>query len=72
MPGELAVILSAIVNAHNTPRLELFLQRIARHPTLQRATLVNAFFESSEWVRIPSSLPNDVSLIISRLSVRSL
>ncbi|KAJ3995537.1 Phox homologous domain-containing protein, partial [Lentinula boryana] len=33
-------------------RLDLhrFLQRLARHPTLQRATLVRAFFESSEWV----------------------
>ncbi|KAE9400585.1 nexin sorting protein [Gymnopus androsaceus JB14] len=32
-------------------RLDLhrFLQRLARHPTLQRATLVRAFFESSEW-----------------------
>ncbi|KAF7793388.1 hypothetical protein EIP86_004500 [Pleurotus ostreatoroseus] len=32
-------------------RLELhrFLQRLARHPTLQRSTLLRAFFESSEW-----------------------
>ncbi|KAF8913101.1 lipid binding protein [Gymnopilus junonius] len=32
-------------------RLELhrFLQRLARHPTLQRSTLVRAFFESTEW-----------------------
>ncbi|KAM6498529.1 lipid binding protein [Amanita muscaria] len=32
-------------------RLELhrFLQRLARHPTLQRSTLVRAFFESREW-----------------------
>ncbi|KAJ3721667.1 nexin sorting protein [Lentinula raphanica] len=32
-------------------RLDLhrFLQRLARHPTLQRSTLVRAFFESSEW-----------------------
>jgi len=32
-------------------RLELhrFLQRISRHPTLQRSTLVRAFFESTEW-----------------------
>ncbi|KXN88761.1 Sorting nexin-4 [Leucoagaricus sp. SymC.cos] len=32
-------------------RLDLhrFLQRIARHPTLQRSTLVRAFFESTEW-----------------------
>ncbi|KAF8349668.1 lipid binding protein [Amanita rubescens] len=32
-------------------RLELhrFLQRLARHPTLQRSTLVRAFFESKEW-----------------------
>ncbi|KAI5897813.1 hypothetical protein EV122DRAFT_216987 [Schizophyllum commune] len=29
--------------------LNLFLQRIGRHPTLQRATLVRAFFESTEW-----------------------
>jgi len=33
-------------------RLDLhrFLQRVARHPTLQRSTLVRAFFESTEWV----------------------
>jgi sorting nexin-4 len=32
-------------------RLDLhrFLQRVARHPTLQRSTLVRAFFESTEW-----------------------
>ncbi|KAG9314040.1 hypothetical protein JVU11DRAFT_4819 [Chiua virens] len=32
-------------------RLDLhrFLQRIVRHPTLQRSTLVRAFFESTEW-----------------------
>jgi len=32
-------------------RLDLhrYLQRIARHPTLQRSTLVRAFFESTEW-----------------------
>ncbi|TFK56673.1 hypothetical protein OE88DRAFT_1689809 [Heliocybe sulcata] len=32
-------------------RLDLhrFLQRIARHPTLQRSTLVRAFLESTEW-----------------------
>ncbi|ESK95508.1 lipid binding protein [Moniliophthora roreri MCA 2997] len=32
-------------------RLDLhrFLQRISRHPTLQRSTLVRAFFESTEW-----------------------
>ncbi|KIK94757.1 hypothetical protein PAXRUDRAFT_427640 [Paxillus rubicundulus Ve08.2h10] len=32
-------------------RLDLyrFLERIARHPTLQRSTLVRAFFESTEW-----------------------
>ncbi|KAL1748973.1 hypothetical protein HDZ31DRAFT_79316 [Schizophyllum fasciatum] len=29
--------------------LHLFLQRVGRHPTLQRATLVRAFFESTEW-----------------------
>ncbi|KAF8313840.1 lipid binding protein [Clavulina sp. PMI_390] len=34
---------------HRREGLQLFLQRIARHPTLQRATLVNAFFESTEW-----------------------
>jgi sorting nexin-4 len=32
--------------------LHRFLQRIARHPTLQRSTLVRAFFESTEWVRL--------------------
>ncbi|TFK77317.1 hypothetical protein BDN72DRAFT_953771 [Pluteus cervinus] len=32
-------------------RLELhrFLQRLSRHPTLQRSTLLRAFFESTEW-----------------------
>ncbi|TDL28020.1 lipid binding protein [Rickenella mellea] len=30
--------------------LDLFLKRLARHPTLQRSTLVRAFFESTEWV----------------------
>ncbi|KAJ3557320.1 hypothetical protein NP233_g11773 [Leucocoprinus birnbaumii] len=32
-------------------RLDLhrFLQRISRHPTLQRSTLIRAFFESTEW-----------------------
>ncbi|KAL1951422.1 hypothetical protein VTO73DRAFT_571 [Trametes versicolor] len=32
-------------------RLDLhrFLQRLARHPTLQRSTLLRAFFESTEW-----------------------
>jgi sorting nexin-4 len=29
--------------------LHRFLQRLSRHPTLQRSTLVRAFFESSEW-----------------------
>ncbi|TFY72784.1 hypothetical protein EVG20_g207 [Dentipellis fragilis] len=29
--------------------LHRFLQRLARHPTLQRSTLVRAFFESTEW-----------------------
>ncbi|KAF8274127.1 lipid binding protein [Lactarius quietus] len=29
--------------------LHRFMQRIARHPTLQRSTLVRAFFESTEW-----------------------
>ncbi|KAJ6621160.1 hypothetical protein B0H10DRAFT_2019047 [Mycena sp. CBHHK59/15] len=29
--------------------LDRFLQRLARHPTLQRSTLVRAFFESTEW-----------------------
>ncbi|TFL06085.1 lipid binding protein [Pterulicium gracile] len=29
--------------------LDRFLQRITRHPTLQRSTLVRAFFESTEW-----------------------
>lgn len=30
--------------------LHRFLQRVSRHPTLQRSTLVRAFFESTEWV----------------------
>lgn len=30
--------------------LHRFLQRLARHPTLQRSTLLRAFFESTEWV----------------------
>ncbi|KAF7303248.1 Nexin sorting protein [Mycena kentingensis (nom. inval.)] len=29
--------------------LHRFLERLARHPTLQRSTLVRAFFESTEW-----------------------
>ncbi|THH19060.1 hypothetical protein EW146_g2037 [Bondarzewia mesenterica] len=29
--------------------LHRFLQRLSRHPTLQRSTLVRAFFESTEW-----------------------
>lgn len=29
--------------------LHRFLQRVSRHPTLQRSTLVRAFFESTEW-----------------------
>ncbi|KAF9076024.1 lipid binding protein [Rhodocollybia butyracea] len=29
--------------------LHRFLSRLSRHPTLQRATLVRAFFESTEW-----------------------
>ncbi|KAF8216009.1 lipid binding protein [Mycena galopus ATCC 62051] len=29
--------------------LDRFLQRLSRHPTLQRSTLVRAFFESTEW-----------------------
>jgi sorting nexin-4 len=29
--------------------LDRFLQRVTRHPTLQRSTLVRAFFESTEW-----------------------
>ncbi|KAJ3813773.1 nexin sorting protein [Lentinula lateritia] len=33
----------------NNISLHRFLQRLARHPTLQRATLMRAFFESSEW-----------------------
>ena len=31
--------------------LKRFLIRIARHPTLARSTLLQAFFESTEWVR---------------------
>jgi hypothetical protein len=30
--------------------LDRFLQRIARHPTLARASLTQAFLESTEWV----------------------
>ncbi|KAK7695172.1 hypothetical protein QCA50_002362 [Cerrena zonata] len=29
--------------------LQRFLQRLSRHPTLQRSTLLRAFFESTEW-----------------------
>ncbi|KAK7064064.1 nexin sorting protein [Favolaschia claudopus] len=29
--------------------LDRFLQRVSRHPTLQRSALVRAFFESTEW-----------------------
>ena len=31
--------------------LQRFADRIARHPTLQRAQLVKDFLESTEWVR---------------------
>lgn len=31
-------------------RLHRFLERLSRHPTLQRSTLLRAFFESTEWV----------------------
>ena len=29
--------------------LQLFLERVCRHPTLQRAKIVQQFLESSEW-----------------------
>jgi hypothetical protein len=38
------------------PSLHRFLQRVGRHPTLQRSTLLRAFFESTEWVTIVSKL----------------
>ncbi|KAF8320548.1 lipid binding protein [Cantharellus anzutake] len=34
---------------HRRVELERFLVRIARHPILQRATLVRSFFESTDW-----------------------
>ncbi|KAF8665271.1 hypothetical protein AX16_000292 [Volvariella volvacea WC 439] len=58
-------------------RLELqrFLQRLARHPTLQRATLLRAFFESTEWhvimhqhVAHPPIPPESSSGIIDNIS----
>jgi sorting nexin-4 len=33
--------------------LQRFADRIARHPTLQRAQLVKDFLESTEWVHYP-------------------
>lgn len=36
--------------------LDRFLQRLSRHPTLQRSTLVRAFFESTEWVSSTNTL----------------
>jgi hypothetical protein len=50
---------SAVVNSHcmtDFPSLHRFLQRVGRHPTLQRSTLLRAFFESTEWVTIVSKL----------------
>ena len=41
-------------------RLHRFLQRLARHPTLQRSTLVRAFFESTEWVTRPLKKSSNV------------
>lgn len=32
-----------------TQELQLFLERVARHPTLQRSQLLRSFLESSEW-----------------------
>jgi hypothetical protein len=32
------------------PSLQRFVDRIARHPTLQRSQLVNDFLQSTEWV----------------------
>lgn len=50
-------------NLNHTTSLHRFLQRLARHPTLQRSTLVRAFFESTEWVRalVEFSLPSLMS-----------
>lgn len=48
---EYASIIDLIIDLHSPfRRLERFLQRLSRHPTLQRATLVRSFFESKEWV----------------------
>ena len=47
-------------------RLDLFLKRLGRHPTLQRSTLLQAFFESSEWVMLPLLL--ELTPTISRQS----
>ncbi|KAJ7897054.1 nexin sorting protein [Mycena olivaceomarginata] len=38
--------------------LDRFLQRLSRHPTLQRSTLVRAFFESTEWPIPPGLEPS--------------
>jgi hypothetical protein len=33
-----------------TRSLQLFLERVCRHPTLQRSQLLRSFLESTEWV----------------------
>jgi hypothetical protein len=42
------LLLGSSIYDHDS--LQRFLERIARHPLLQRASLVRSFFESSEWV----------------------
>ena len=47
---ERAITLYPLTWSNNLCSLELFLKRLSRPPTLQRSTLVRAFFESTEWV----------------------
>jgi sorting nexin-4 len=36
---------------HRRLDLQHFMDRLARHPTLQRSVLVNDFLQSTQWVR---------------------
>lgn len=49
--------------------LHRLIQRLARHPTLQRSTLLRAFFESTEWVN--SVLLRISSRVTDRSTARS-
>jgi hypothetical protein len=46
----LVPFLEAALTVVRVLSLDIFLKRLARHPTLQRSSLLRAFFESKEWV----------------------